>query len=281
LHGKCGDDNHSCPHTQWRPYDVSVCADWLARLDALVGVLQDDLTFADLPDIAPLLRHFVQQIELPSDRLHWAVFALAILQSTRAAIARAHHRQPVYRCGCDAASGDCAQAVACPGATQDAVFVGTCIDRFLAQVAAAHSPAPAHVAAAVIRNDPLHAWTLKELARHFGLNPVRLSRQFERAFGVRPGEYLHLVRVASAVALFDTSTKVEAIAMEVGYRSKKDLYGALGRWVGASPTELRVLSSAERNWLRRQLRLRMVSASFDAHAPAHTPSCRQPPPRHQ
>jgi AraC-like DNA-binding protein len=276
LHRKYGDDNHSCPHTPWRPYDVPVCADWLARLDALVGVLQDDLNFADLPDIAPLLRHFVQQIELPSDRLHRAVLALAILQSTRAAIARAHHRQPVHVCGCDAASGDCAQAVACPGASADAVFVRTCTDRFLAQVGAAHSPAAAHFAAAVMRSDPLHAWTLKELARHVSFNPAGLSAQFERAFGVRPGEYLHLVRVASAVTLFETSAKVEAIAMEVGYRSKKDLYGALGRWVGASPTELRMLSSAERNWLHRQLRFRMVSASFDAHAPANTPSCRQP-----
>jgi AraC-like DNA-binding protein len=253
-----------------------VCADWLARLDALVVVLQDDLNFADLPDIAPLLRHFVEQIELPSDRLHQAVFALALLQSTRAAIARAHHRQPVHGCACNAASGDCAQAVACPGATEEAVFVRTSVDRFLAQIAAAHSPAPAHFAAAVMRSDPVHAWTLKELARHVSLHPARLSAQFERAFGVRPGEYLHLVRIASAVALFGTSAKVEAIAMEVGYRSKKDLYAALDRWVGASPTELRVLSSAERNWLHRQLRSRMVSASFDAHAPANTPSCRQP-----
>ena len=258
-----------------------MCADWLARLDALAGGFQDDVNFADLPDIAPLLRHFVEQIEVPSDRLHRAVFALAILHATRAAIARAHHRQPVHACGCDAASGDCAQAVACPGATEDTVFVRTRIDRFLAQVAAAHAPAPAHSAAALMRNDPLQAWTLKKLARHVNLNPARLSAQFERAFGVRPGEYLHLVRVASAIVLFDTSAKVEAIAMEVGYRSKKDLYGALGRWVGASPTELRVLSSSERNWLHRQLRLRMVSASFDAHAPANTPSCRQPPRHHQ
>jgi transcriptional regulator GlxA family with amidase domain len=161
------------------------------------------------------------------------------------------------------------------------VFVRTCVDRFLAQVGAAHSPAPAHYAAAVMRTDPLQAWTLNELARRVGLNPARLSAQFERAFGVRPGEYLHLVRVASAVARFDTSAKVEAIAMDVGYRSKKDLYGALGRWVGASPTELRVLSLAERNWLHRQLRLRMVSASFDGRAPANTPSCRQPPRRPQ
>jgi AraC-like DNA-binding protein len=258
-----------------------VCADWLARLDARLGALQDNLNFADLPDIAPLLRQFVEQIELPSDRLRRAALALAILQSTRAAIARAHHRQPVHRCRCDAASGDCAEALACPGATEDPVFLRTCLDRFLAQLAEAHSPAPAHYAAAVMRNDPLHAWTLNDLARHVSLNPARLSAQFERAFGVRPGEYLHLVRVANAVALFDTSAKVEAIAMEVGYRSKKDLYGALGRWVGASPTELRVLSAAERNWLHRQLRLRLVSASFDARAPANTPSCRQPPRRHR
>jgi AraC-like DNA-binding protein len=265
------------PTSNRRPYDVAVRAEWVARLDARIGALLDDLSFTDLPDIAPLLRQFVEEIELPSDRLHGAVFGLAILQAARAGIARTHHRQPVPDCRCHAAAGECAEALACPGVTEDRVSVRTWIDRFLSQVAAAHSPVPAHYAAAVIRNDPLRGWTLKELARRVTLNPVRLSAQFERAFAVRPGEYLHLVRVARAVPLFDTSAKVEAIAMDVGYRSKKDLYGALGRWVGASPTELRVLSSAERNWLHRQLRLRMVSASFDARERSDTPSCRQRP----
>jgi AraC-like DNA-binding protein len=250
--------------------------EWLARLDALVGVLLDDLHFTDLPDIAPLLCQFVEEIELPSDRTHGAVFVLAILQAARAGIARTHHRQPVPDCGCHAAAGECAEALAFPGITQDRASVRTCIVRFLSQVAAAHQPVAAHCAAAAIRDAPLRGWTLKELAQRVSFNPVRLSAQFERAFGVRPGEYLHLVRVARAVPLFDTSAKVEAIAMDVGYRSKKDLYGALGRWIGASPTELRVLSAGERNWLHRQLRLRMVSASFDARARSGTPSCRQP-----
>jgi AraC-like DNA-binding protein len=260
---------------------VSVCTDWLARLDARVAGILDDLTFGDLPDIGPLLRQFVEQVELPSDRLHRAVLVLAILQAARAGIARAHHRQPVSCCSCDAAAGECAQALACPGVTGDRLSVRTWVDRFLSQIATAHPPVPAHYAAAVIRNDPLRGWTLKELARRVSLNPVRLSGQFERAFGVRPGEYLHLARVARAVSLFDTSAKVEAIAMEVGYRSKKDLYAALSRWVGASPTDLRVLPAVERHWLHRQLRLRMVSASFGALEQSDRPSSRQQPRPHQ
>jgi AraC-like DNA-binding protein len=254
-----------------------VSTDWLARLDTRIGTLLEDLGFADLPDIAPLLREFVDDIELPSDRLHRAVLAVTILRATRTGIARAHHRQPVRGCGCDAAAGECAQALACLDVSEVRASVQTWVDRFLSQIAGAHPAGPAHYAAAMIRNDPLHGWTLKELARRVNLNPVRLRAQFARAFGVRPGEYLHLVRAARAVPVFGTSAKVEGIAMDMGYRSKKDLYGALARWVGASPSELRVLSPAERNWLHRQLRLRMVSASFDAHERLDMPSCRQQP----
>ena len=131
-----------------------------------------------------------------------------------------------------------------------------------------------------MRECPLHAWTLKELARQVALHPVRLSAQFESVFAMRPGQYLHSC-VSLRRSLFETSAKVEAIALETGYRSKKDLYGALRRWVGASPTELRGLSTEERYWLQRQLRLRMVSAFFDGREPADTPACRQRPLHHR
>lgn len=258
-----------------RPYDGSVRTDWFAGLDALLATLTEDLDFVDLPDIAPCLRQFAEDIELPSDRVHSAVIVLSVFQATRAAIARVHRRQPMRSCRCDAAAGDCVETLARTEVAENRALLRTCIDRFLSRVAAEHSPMPAHCAASLIRADPLHGWTLKELARRVTVSSVRLSAQFEKVFGVRPGEYLHLVRIARAVPLFETSAKVEAIALEVGYRSKKDLYGALARWVGASPTELRGLSLGERNWLHRQLRLRMVSGAFDARERSDTPACHQ------
>ena len=223
--------------------------DWVDRMDALVARLLDDLCLADLTDIPALLRRFIDETEAPPDRMHGAMLAVSILQVTSAVVERAHTRHPVTVCGCYAAACEPVGHLTLHGEADTGRAFRSWIERFLAHLAVEHPPKPAHAAAALMRECPLHAWTLKELARQVALHPVRLSAQFESVFAMRPGEYLHLVRVAQALPLFETSAKVEAIALEAGYRSKKDLYGALRRWVGASPTELRGLSPEERHWL--------------------------------
>ena len=92
-------------------------------------------------------------------------------------------------------------------------------------------PTAAQEAAALIRADPATPGRYSSLRQQRLTPQGRLSRQFKKVFGVRPAAYVHLVRVSQAVALFRTSAKVEAIARDVGYRSKKDFYAALKRWV--------------------------------------------------
>ncbi|MEO8071500.1 MAG: helix-turn-helix domain-containing protein, partial [Acidobacteriota bacterium] len=70
--------------------------------------------------------------------------------------------------------------------------------------------------------------------------------------------YVHLARVTRAVTLLRTTAKVESVAWDVGYRSKKDLYAALSRWAGSTPSELRALSDDECAWLERELRIRCL-----------------------
>jgi AraC-like DNA-binding protein len=250
-------------------------------MDARVARLLADLCIADLTDIPALLGRFIDEIEAPPDRMHGAMLAVSTLQVIRAVVERAHTRHPVNGCTCYAAACEPVGRLALHAETDTGVVFRTWIERFLEHLTIEHPPKPAHSAAALMRECPPYAWTLKELARHVALRPVRLSVQFESDFGMRPGAYLHLVRVARALPLFETSAKVEAIAWEAGYRSKKDLYGALRRWVGVSPTELRGVSPEERRWLERQLRIRMVSPFFDGREPADTPACRQRQPHHR
>src|SRR5580765_1059642 len=188
-------------------------------MDALVARLLDDLCLADLTDIARLLRRFIDETEAPPDRMHGAMLAVSILQVTRAVVERAHARHPLAVCGCYAAACEPVGHLPLRGDADAGTAFRSWIERFLAHLAVEHPPKPAHLAAAMMRECPQHAWTLKELAREAALHPVRLSDQFEGVFSMRPGEYLHLVRVARALPLFETSAKVEAIALETGYRS--------------------------------------------------------------
>ena len=144
-----------------------------------------------------------------------------------------------------------------------------------------HPPAPVVKAAALIRTDPSAAWTIERLASQLTVGRARLRADFVASFDVKLSSYVQLVRATHALRLLRTAAKVESIAWDVGYRSKKDLYAALTRWVGATPTELRELSDDERDWLECELRIRCVhgrtglNVICGALASSDTPACRQ------
>lgn len=79
-----------------------------------------------------------------------------------------------------------------------------------------------------------------DLAREVGCSVPVLHRAFSRATGRSMRQYAIQLRVDRAIELLQqTDWKVEAIAREVGWKSKKDLHVALARRVGATPTDVR------------------------------------------
>jgi AraC-like DNA-binding protein len=108
-------------------------------------------------------------------------------------------------------------------------------------------------AASFIRAAPARSWTLGRLARECNESPTRLRRGFIDRFGLSPLAYVQGVRVVAAIGLSTSGGKVEALAHEVGYRSKKDLYTALDRWVGRTPLELSRMTGGERERLARRV----------------------------
>lgn len=288
------------------PYDRDVQLDWWARTEDAVRALSDDLIVSDMSEFAPLLHRSIDRLEAAPDRLHSALLSLRLLDVCRAIVETIHAFQPSTRCSCHAAAWTYLRLLTRLDDDPRIVFARW-VDQFLAHAVAQHPSTPAQTAAALLRAAPARAWTLRDLANEIGVHQSRLSREFERLFHLRPGEYLHLVRVSHAVAMFRAPTKVEVIAADVGYRSKKDFYAALRRWVGLTPTELRSLRDDESEWLARDLRQRClrsadghgnrtirvqttgsttVSVTFrgpnvvtaGAREPAGSPSCRQPPP---
>ena len=70
--------------------------------------------------------------------------------------------------------------------------------------------------------------TTAALARSLGCSATVLEREFARRWGCTPAEYRTRVRVVHALpALRYPADKVDAIAREVGWKSKKDLYRAV------------------------------------------------------
>lgn len=92
------------------------------------------------------------------------------------------------------------------------------------------------------------------LAVKFGLEKRTLQRSFLANAGVSVKEYHVRVRVAHALTLLKKGDKVEAVALEVGWKSKKDLYHAMARLLGLSPGAIRILSDGSVSRLATALR---------------------------
>ena len=86
-------------------------------------------------------------------------------------------------------------------------------------------------------SDPLEVPTL---ARAAHLSPAHFSREFRRAFGETPHQYLLTRRLERAAALLrNTDRKVTDICLVVGLRSVGSFTTSFSRAFGVSPTAYR------------------------------------------
>jgi AraC-like DNA-binding protein len=82
-------------------------------------------------------------------------------------------------------------------------------------------------------------------AERLGAEPWRLARTFLDEFGCTPHAFLTRIRIARAIAKLAEGEKTEGVAGDVGYRSKKDLFGALKKLTGLRPSKVRKLPRLE------------------------------------
>ena len=105
---------------------------------------------------------------------------------------------------------------------------------------------PAHAARHLLRakdladaryREPLDVHSLARAAR---LSPAHFSREFRRAFGESPHQYLLARRLERAAALLRTTDRsVSDICLTVGLRSVGSFTTSFGRMFGMSPTAYR------------------------------------------
>jgi len=108
------------------------------------------------------------------------------------------------------------------------------LERMSSNAAALCDPTLAGRAAQILRDRYPEQWTIQRLARELATNRFDLTTEFKRRFDVGVHEYLVRLRVARAQDLLCGDSKVESVAHDVGFRSKKTLYDAHRRVTGHS-----------------------------------------------
>jgi AraC-like DNA-binding protein len=122
--------------------------------------------------------------------------------------------------------------------------------------------------------DPLDVATLAEAAR---LSPAHFSREFRRAFGESPHQYLLTRRLERAASLLRTTDhSVADICFSVGLSSVGSFTTSFGRTYGISPTAYRAahppaasLARVPSCVLRAWSRPRSSTFGEDSRAAAH------------
>jgi AraC-like DNA-binding protein len=121
-----------------------------------------------------------------------------------------------------------------------------------------HPPSIARRAAQILQERYSQSWTAISLAKRLGVGVAGLRETFAQEFGRSIREYQRLLRIVAALGHVRTD-KVDAVAFEIGYRSKKNFYRALYQVAGLTPTLFRELPSADSERLVELLRLQLVS----------------------
>jgi two-component system response regulator YesN len=82
--------------------------------------------------------------------------------------------------------------------------------------------------------------TLRTLGKTLERQPAHLGSLFRREVGISARECLTRVRLARATELILTGVKIEAVALIVGYRSKKNFYRQFKRHFATTPEGYRM-----------------------------------------
>lgn len=100
--------------------------------------------------------------------------------------------------------------------------------------------APVERAVAALRDAPLTAWSLKEVAATYGVSREHLSRVFHDVTGQTPAAYVRRARLHRARWLIENTTlPIAAIVRQAGYSSPHTLARQIKEATGCSPHALR------------------------------------------
>jgi PAS domain S-box-containing protein len=95
----------------------------------------------------------------------------------------------------------------------------------------------------VIEHDYANVVTLRTLSSNVGRQPAYIGRLFRQEVGSTARDYLTQVRLEHAASLIRDGVKIEAVALSVGYRSKKNFYQQFRRHFGTTPLLFRTDSA--------------------------------------
>jgi AraC-like DNA-binding protein len=132
----------------------------------------------------------------------------------------------------------------------------------------AHPPSHANRAAEIIQKNYRQRWSVNVLAERVHATPARLRRAFREEYGRSIRDYQRTIRIVEALKIVRIE-KIDAVAMQIGYRSKKDFYHAFVAVAGLTPAAFRELPAARAGDVADSITLEYRTPSPYVRGPRH------------
>lgn len=131
-------------------------------------------------------------------------------------------------------------------------------ERFFAEFDKSHPLSTSERAARLIQEDYRGPCHLRDIAARLRVTPSQLARAFRWQYGESLKEYQRPLRIIEAVEQL-RGAKVEAIALQVGFKSRKDFNRGFEQLTGLTPTQFKHLSSERATDVIEMTRLLLLS----------------------
>jgi AraC-like DNA-binding protein len=229
--------------------------EWMGRLVAECQAVAGAFVETDVQQLRSQIHAFIGRVPDPATVFETHVLRLTLFELAVWGAETAHHRYHAVLpgdCGFDATpllhrhwktrTGDARAALAC------------WIDDYAASFEEGHiAPLGAKAVRALAART--HArLDVMELASELGCSPSELRRKFRAWTGTAIGRYhIGLRARATLEGLIASDGKIDALADDLGYRSKKNLYRTLRAACGLTPKQVRQLGPGQVDELVRKL----------------------------
>jgi transcriptional regulator GlxA family with amidase domain len=96
-----------------------------------------------------------------------------------------------------------------------------------------------------LARNPAERVSLAALARQIAASESAIHRRFVSTVGETPLQHQIRLRVVQAIPLIQQKWKMDAVAVTVGWKGRKDLYRAIRTLTGFTPADIRALTDSE------------------------------------
>ena len=107
---------------------------------------------------------------------------------------------------------------------------------------------------------------MRDVARALSVTPSHLARDFYWHHGISLKEYQHTLRIIEALEQL-RGEKIEAIALQVGFRSRKDFNRVFEQLTRMTPTQFKRLSEGQAADVLESTRVRLYLKRGETNKP--------------